>query len=189
MLYWYAIQTYSGNEDLVKSKINKEFLNYKTFLPKRELEIRKSGVLKKVTRSLFPGYIFLQLSRKITYEEVVEISKKCRYVGSKTGILKFLGINISKNQDKKEITSVKKQEIDFILSLTEKGEVITFSKYIKEGSKVKVLEGPLKGKEVIVKKINPRKKRITVEFYMLGKKHNIDLGGSLIKELDMVTSV
>ena len=184
--YWYALQTFGGYEESARDKVKKEFPEIETFVPKRELEIRKAGKVKNEQKPLFPGYIFIQFQNKIDYEKVVEILGRCRVSGSKTSITKFLGVTDTKIPGKKEIIPVRPEEIEYIFELTEDSEIISFSKFIKSGTKVKILEGPLKGKEAFIKKVNLRKKRITVEISLLGKSHEIDLGGTLVQDIDII---
>ncbi|MDH5719867.1 MAG: antiterminator LoaP [Spirochaetia bacterium] len=183
--WWYAVQAYGGNEEDAREKLKKEFPEIKTFIPKRELEIRKGGKIKKEKKPLFPGYIFISFEEKIDYEKALEVLRRCRTTGLKTSITKFLGIADTKISEKKEVLPVKTEEIAYIFELTQESETINFSKFVKSGTKIKILEGPLKGKEAVIKKVNARKKRITVEIYLMGKTHEIDLGGSLAKDFDL----
>jgi len=183
--YWYALQTISGNEEAAREKLKIEFSDAETFIPKRELEIRKTGKVKREQKPLFPGYIFICMPQKIDHEKAIEILNKCRSIGSKTSVTKFLGITDTKIQGKKEVLPVKPEEINYLFNLTGGGETITFSTFLKSGAKIKIIEGPLKGKEAVIKKVNPRKKRITVEIHLLGKSHEIDLGGSLAKDFEI----
>lgn len=185
MYYWYAVQTYGGKEDRCRKRLTKEHTNIHTFLPQRELEIRRIGKVSRKKFPLFKGYFFLRRDDRLTLMDAMDLKKSVRYLGLQPGILKIVGNPVTDGEyDETFITPIDASEMNFILDITREDEVIAFSKFVKEGNKVRILAGPLTGKEVLIVKVNPRKKRITVETEFLGQVRQIDLGGEMIHHMD-----
>jgi len=186
MSYWYAIQTFGGNEEKSRELINVNFPQYETLLPKRELLIRRGGKSTLERRSLFPGYFFLRSKKPIDSEAAKKIIEAGRHVGLRPGILRILGRQQTDFGDDAHYRAIPSLEMNIILELTQNDETIHFSQFIKEGKRVVFIGGPLKGKDVIIRKVNPRKNRITVEFSILGQSHRIDVGGELVRETSSI---
>ena len=67
-----------------------------------------------------------------------------------------------------------------ILALTSRGDTIGFSEVYKEGDRIVVVDGPLKGLEGIIERFDARKNRIKVYIQFLGNEKCIDLGAHLV---------
>jgi len=181
MSHWYALQCVSGKENVVRDGVQKVFTNYSTFFPRRELEIRKNGKTSLQVKSLFPGYFFLQSRTRLFYHEALDISRKVGEMCSSISFLKVVGMYRSdKSIGSDEIVPILNHEMDLFLNMTDEREVVQFSQYKKEGEKVQIISGPLSGREGIIIKINPRKKRIKVGVNLLGEIQVIDLGAEMI---------
>jgi len=180
MGYWYALQVISSKEKRAQKSIQKKYSQLKTLLPMRELSIRKGGSSHLEVKPLFAGYLFL-FSDKALDRMFFRQMQESLNIGLDPIILKVIGVDYSKEDG--FVYSVSQEEMDFILEITQQGEVIHFSEFIKEGSQVKIISGPLLNREVIVKKVDPRKNRITVEINLLGKAHRIDLGGKMVRSI------
>jgi len=50
----------------------------------------------------------------------------------------------------------------------------------KEGERIVVVSGPLKGLEGIIEKVDARKKRVKIRIQFLGQEKRVDLGAYLI---------
>lgn len=174
---WYAVQTYGGNEEKSRLKIEKAYPHYRTLLPFRVLEIRAKGRTRQVKKPLFNGYIFVETPEPIDLITSYEIVNSARNLGLQTGALKMPGAMVMKESIGSDpVLQVDPEEMQVILQLTEKGEEIGFSEYVREEGRVKILRGALKGLEAVIRKVIPRKKRIEVEFELFGKKQRIQLG-------------
>jgi len=181
MSYWYALQCVSGKEPVVRDGVVKTFANYSTFFPKRELEIRKNGKTSVQVKALFPGYFFLQSSSRLLYQEGLELTRKLNGMCSSAALLKVVGMHKNpKSIGSDEIVPVMNDEMDMFLNMTNDNEVVEFSQYKKTGDKVQIICGPLSGREGIILKINPRKKRVKVGVNLLGQVQVIDLGAEMI---------
>ena len=54
---------------------------------------------------------------------------------------------------------------------------------IKEGMKIQILDGPLKGNESIIKKVNLHKKTVTINLPIAGRENLIDVGIDIVSEM------
>jgi transcriptional antiterminator NusG len=181
MSNWYAVQCVSGKEEAARRCLLNLFKNYKTFYPKRELEIRKDGKVTKQIKALFPGYFFLQSGSRMMYYEAIEMVKNINGMFSGVTLLKVVGMTKDKNScGSDEITPIRDQEIDLFLEITNQEEVVEFSTYKKTGDKIKIISGPLTGLEGIIIKLNARKKRVKVGVELLGQMQIIDLGAEMV---------
>jgi transcriptional antiterminator NusG len=181
MNHWYALQCVSGRESVVRDGVQKIFTNYATFFPQRALEIRKNGKTSIQVKALFPGYFFLQSSSRLLYREAIELSRKINGICSSVSLLKVVGMHKNdKSIGSDEIAPILNHEMDLFLNITDDQEVVQFSQYKKEGDKVQIICGPLSGREGIIIKINPRKKRIKIGVNLLGEMQILDLGAEMI---------
>ncbi|MBF0207635.1 MAG: KOW motif-containing protein [Oligoflexia bacterium] len=101
-------------------------------------------------------------------------------MGNQRGIIRFLG----DDADFDHLLPIEEIEMRPILFLTRGGNIVKFSQFYKIGQKVRVINGPLEGLEGIIRRVNPRKKRITVSLRMLGVERLIDLGGERLTEIE-----
>jgi len=183
MSYWYAIQTIGGKEQGSREKIEKEYPGVTTLLPKRELYIRRRGKTRLEVKPLFAGYFFISTDKPLTVEKAAQMTSSGRYLGHQRGIVRIINNVIQSDTTADSyIEQVNKEEMQAILELTGKSEIISTSKFLKEGKTITIVSGPLEGKEVIIKKVNPRKKRITIEFSFMGEVRTFDVAGEMIKE-------
>ena len=179
MSYWYAVYTVTGKEDKLRKKILEKLNFISTLFPQRKLQIRRKGKSFNIIKSLLPGYFFIKSERLLKNEEaavIKETGKENFNIFSK-----ILGSDYKNN--KEPIRHISDKEMDHILFLTKNDDVVDFSTYLKEGQKVKIISGPLKGYETIIKKINPRKKRITISLNIFGVNKNIDVGGEMLENM------
>ena len=181
MNYWYAIQCASGKESVARKKIHDLFSGYKTFLPRRELEIRKSGKTSRQITPLFKGYFFISSKTGMLCREAVELVKRINDNSATAILYNVVGMSDKENSIGSDaLTPVNKDEMDALFDLTQGEEVVPFSSYYKEGSRLKIISGPLKGLEALLVKVNARKNRIKVAVDLFGERHFVDLGASMV---------
>jgi transcription termination/antitermination protein NusG len=169
---WYALFVETRKEDFVKRMIKRyiDCSNITVIVPKRKLIERKQGINRLVYKNLFPGYVFVYTVMNVDlYYEFKQIPR----------LYKLL--NYNRDYQPKEIkhhpfTEISINEISPVLSLMNNEETIDFSTVYTEGSKVRVIEGPLKGKETIIKKINKRKGRAKICLEMFAEEKLLDVG-------------
>lgn len=181
MAYWYALQCASGKEEVVRKKIGEMFSQYRTFFPRRELEIRKQGKTALQVTPLFKGYFFISSKTQILCREATDLVKKVNDISASGLLYKVVGMLAKENASGSDpVTPVKSDEMDSLFELTQGGEVVSFSSYKKAGESVKIISGPLKGLEGTLVKVNARKRRIKVAITLMGERQLVDLGASML---------
>mgnify|MGYP000869329166 FL=1 len=163
---WYAIFVESGYEDEFCLFINKAKsylfgdIQFDLLVPKRKIYERKQGICKEVIRKIFPGYVLLRT------DNIYEF-----YYGGKEGphFIRFLknGYNF---------LEIQPDEIGPILLLANQEGLIDISQAFIIQDRLVITDGPLAGRERIIKKIDKRKGRAKVEFSIDSSTRMIDLG-------------
>ncbi|MCB1202256.1 MAG: antiterminator LoaP [Leptospiraceae bacterium] len=175
--YWYALQVFGGHEDKARKKIKIHLGEIPVLLPRRELAIRRGGVVRNEQKPLFPGYLFINLNERLTYAQGIPLVRETKSTGLSPTILRMVGLDYGPGKNGDDlIKPVNEDEMQVILYLTREGELLQLSKVAKEGSQIRVLSGPLKGIEGIVRSFDHRKKRIKISIRLFGKEHQVDLG-------------
>lgn len=168
MIYvqWYALFVKTGEEEDMR-KYLETFLpdiNMKILIPKRKLQERRKGKVYEVIRTLLPGYVLVKTEMDVDFYYRL---KKL------PGLLKIL-------RDESEPLPIPEHEIAVILALTNQGDVIEFSEVYKEGDRIKVARGPMKGLEGIIESYDHRKKRLKIRLEILGQVKKVDIGAEFV---------
>ncbi|MDR1181318.1 MAG: KOW motif-containing protein, partial [Bacteroidales bacterium] len=118
-------------------------------IPKRELEERKGGVVRKVQRVMFPGYVLAGT------EDIIKLFQITYRVDDLLKILRHEGV----------FREIRLDEISQIVYMADGDGVIGISDMeFDEGNHVHVLAGPLKGYDGWITKVDRRKQRAKVRF-------------------------
>lgn len=167
---YFALHIKTGSEAILQKQISEKLPDDITALcPMRELLIRKRGKTKKEMKPLFPGYIFIHGE---------EIS------ASTLTILKSINGFFQVLPSNKKIKPVPEQDMQIINSLFRKNFTAHISKArFDENDRIQIIDGPLKGKEGLIVKIDKRKGRAKIIINAFDKEHFVDLGFELIGEL------
>lgn len=166
---YYALHIKTGSEEKLRELINKEFSGeIVVFCPLRELMIRKKGKTTKQSKPLFSGYIFIEAE-----EITAEILSKLKKI---PGFFQVLPSN-------KNIKPVGQQDMQFLNSLFGKNHTAHLSKArFDENDRIEIIEGPLKGKEGLIVKVDRRKGRAKIIVNAFNREHLVDMGFELISE-------
>lgn len=162
---WYVLQVIGGKENKMEKFISKlETDSLKPFLPRKKLKIRKGGITKDIIKPLYPGYIFIiGIWNLNEAKNIVKLPGAVKFIGGlySPGTLK---------NDEKEI-------INKII----KGGIAEYSKVVKEGSKIKIISGPLKELEGIIQSVDRRKQKAIVNLPLLNSIVKVTLGFEYMK--------
>lgn len=164
---WYAAFVETGKEDNVRERLEYRFQDRLDFyVPKRRLRERKGGIYHDVVRTLFPGYVLV--NGKIGMDE---------YYGFKNipGLWRLL-------KDEENLLSIAPKEAEIINKLISDSVVIGPSTIYKEGSRVRVISGPLCGMEGYIIKVDSRKGRARVRLPFLGEERITDLAVNMLSK-------
>lgn len=153
---WYVVQVMTGTEERTVESI-KQLLSpdcYELcFVPMQEVPYKKDGKYIKLTKPLFPGYLFL-----ITHD-IDQVNTELWKLAGFTRILGSAGSFIP----------MPPEEVEAFRSLTDQNYNVSLSKGYIIGDQITVTEGPLKGQEGRIRKIDRHKRVAMVEMPFLGK--------------------
>lgn len=163
LLLWYVMQVQTGSEEKIQlqcARLISDTVLHKCFIPYFKEQRKLHGEWKLLKKILFPGYVFMitDAPEDLWYE-----LKKVQ------GLTKLLSTD-------GEMIPLSGEKVEFLLRFGGEEQVVEISKGIFEGSKVKIISGPLVGKEGLIKKIDYHKRKATLEVDMFGRKQVIRLG-------------
>lgn len=166
---WYAVWLTTGREieDAEQIRLFTEGRGYDNcWIPVR-MERRKIGDhVEDVEKPLFPGYIFLEA--RDPEDLYLALKKFPRFsLMLKTG---------------ENYTPISPEEETFIRRLTDESGKAAVSLGVIKDKKLRVIEGPLKGLEQYVVKIDRHKKKATLEMHLLGKTHVFRMGLEVVEK-------
>lgn len=164
---WYVIQVRTGTErEIIKqcqTVISQEILE-KSFLPCFEEMKRYQGSWHKEQKLLFPGYVFL------ISEDSKQLYQRLKQV---IGLTKLL-----KTGD--QIISLTDAEIQFLLKFGGKEQLVKMSTGFMEKDQITILDGPLKGMEGYIKKIDRHRREASLTLSMFGRLLDVKVGLEII---------
>ena len=154
---WYAVYTRSRHEQ----KANERLLEKKveTFLPLIERWSRRKDRRKRIHIPLFPGYLFVRTL--LGAKNHLEILKT-------DGVVRILGNN-------ENPIPIPDEQIHAIQSLIRNGVAIERHPYLKEGMKVRVVNGPLTGIEGILLKTQAKRNRLVISVDLLQESVSVEM--------------
>ena len=179
---YYVIQVFSGKEEetikRIYNEIDKIDDSIDFFVPKRKRLIKKEGVSRELIETMFPGYIFIESDKN----NIVDLKKKLYKVKTLT---KLLGID-KDNKDYVASLSIEEEEfINLLLGKDNPSRTVELSHiYLTEGKEVVVIDGPLKGLEGKISKVNLHKRRVTVDIEFMGTITQAELGIDIVEEIE-----
>ena len=162
-LYWYCLYTRSRHEDFVYQRLSDKKIN--AFLPKLEVWSRRKDRRKKIQKALFSGYLFVH--ENLTHHIWLEILKT-------PGVVKILG----NEEGPMPIPEIQIESIRTILN--GKAAVSPFP-YLKEGQRVRVVDGPLKDCEGFLVKIKEGRERLIISIDLLKRSVAVEIEGASVE--------
>jgi len=168
---WYAIFVKTGEEDVVEKYIDYYFNKSQCHLliPKKRINEKRKGKLYSVVKTLFPGYVFINADMNINMYYIIKKLPK---------VYKIL------NESNEFYSRIQDYEMEPILQLTKKNDIIDYSKGFIKNSKVYIEEGPLKGLEGLIRKVDKRKCRAKIALDFMGSEKLVELGVELLRKSD-----
>ena len=166
---WYVIQVKTGTEEEIRQQcervIEKDILE-RCFIPYYEGKKRICGEWKIYKKVLFPGYVF------VVTENLEKLYEALKWV---IGLTRLIGTG-------REIVPLTEEERRFLLDFGGEEQVVSLSEGIIENSVTKILSGPLKGKEALIRKIDRHKRKTWLEIEMFGRKQEIQVGLEIVSK-------
>ncbi len=137
-------------------------LNISLIWPRRSLRIRRKGHWTKTSVPVFPGYIFLDVDKfpPLLYWRLKNLPYFYRFLTSNTNI-----------------NPIPQKEAQVICQLLKYGEIVRESIGTFDlNNKILVTEGPLKGLEGSIVKVDKRKGRAKVRLNLYDESYLVDFG-------------
>ena len=168
---WYVIWTTTGSEqklDLwIKEYVPNEYYD-DCFVPLIDQNKKVNGVWKTVHKTLFPGYMFVNTDS----ERIESFAERIKHSDQFAVVL----------STDERFTPVSNEEVFLIENAFANNGVLGSSIGIIEGDMVKILSGPLIGKEGLIKSINRHKRTAIIELNMFGRVSTIKIGLEIISK-------
>jgi len=167
---WYVIQVRSGQEQQFRNRSSKFIPSENRadlFIPLRRMIIRRKGKELIEELPVYPGYIFLA-----TPELSPEQAGRYRKVD---GFLKWVGGD-GKPQ------AMQREDLQILQQFLSHGEVMGISLVTySDDMRIQVVEGPLKGLEGRIVRVDKRKRRAHVRLDMYRSSFEIDFSFEWLK--------
>ena len=174
-MLWYALQTYSGQENKAKAHLEKAIedgeLQHKVreiLVPTEEVTEMRNGKQVTTRRKFYPGYVLIQM----VFDE------ETSYLVTDTpGVSRFLG-----GGDQPQ--PLKDSEIELIIERTKRGATKTISETpFEDGDSVMVVDGPFSGFSGVVEVIDAERGKVRVMVTIFGRATPVDLEFAHVKPL------
>jgi transcriptional antiterminator NusG len=164
---WYVVNTYSGHENKVKEKLEmraesmdmQDYI-YRVVIPEEKVVEVKDGVTKEKTKKMFPGYILV---------EMVMTDEAWYIVRNTPGVTGFIG---SSGKGAKP-TPLQPYEVDNILHSMGVAKNAN-AEELKEGDKVKIIDGPFVGMNGTVESIDTENNIANVLVNLFGQETSVE---------------
>lgn len=167
--HWYAIHTYSGYENKVKTHLEARIVSmnvkdmiFRVVVPtEEEIEI-KGGQRRTVTRKVYPGYVLV---------DMVLDDNTWHVVRNTPGVTGFVGGTST------EPVPLTESELRYILKSPTKGEEVKPKTKVQYqvGQTVKVIDGPFAEFIGTVSEIHPDRNKVTVLVSFFGRETPVQL--------------
>ena len=165
----YVVQVIGGRENTARNLLYKHASDCleECFLPKYELMKRKEGEWHKVKELLFPGYLFVQT------DNPEQLNARMRAIPV---FMRLLGSN-------DQFIPLVPEEFSWLNTFAGAGKhLVEMSQGVIEGDKVIVTEGPLKGREAMIIKMNRHKRLAYLDLQMFGRQKTVRIGLEIVRK-------
>ncbi|MDR0949807.1 MAG: antiterminator LoaP [Lachnospiraceae bacterium] len=172
---WYVLFTKTGYEDRVLMQMKKCFTleEVSPFIPKYEYYHKYANKkVQKEFKAMFPSYIFLESS--CDNNEFYDLTR--RFIRHFENPLKLLKYGKSSEMIMRE------QEKAFLMSLYNEEKCLLASVGFIIGDHIIITDGPLMGRESIIRKIDRSRKRATIEIEMMGRTIKVYVGLDILEK-------
>jgi len=164
---WYVLHTIAGREQRAALKLNRLLDQaFSFYLPRKEVIHTLKGQEKRVHKALFPGYFFVHK----------DIEMLAQHLSQKKWSGTAIPLRI-----RDRYLSVYPHEMERLFSMAGPDGIIPVSKGVCQGSRVKIVHGPLKQFEGEILFVNRRKKKARVRMNLMNRSVDVTLGLELIR--------
>lgn len=166
----YVIQVVGGKEqhvcDLVNKLLSKSIKE--CFIPRREVMRRAEGSWISIRETLFPGYLFVET------DNIQHVMERLARIPALT---RLLGVSDER------VIPLSQDEVAWLTALMKPlDKVVEMSVGVIEGDQVIVTDGPLKGHEALISKIDRHKRLAFLDMRMFGRTKTIKVGLEIVRK-------
>lgn len=168
----YVVQVTGGREEHVRGLIRQRCGDSleDCFAPACDVMQKRHGEWQPARKLLFPGYVFVQTS------EPEELLKRLRDVNEFCRLLGVTGDSFS---------ALTEDEVAWLDALTDTGtHSMGMSEGVIEGDRVIVTQGPLKGREAHIKRVDRHKRMAYLDVHILGRATQIKVGLEIVRRYE-----
>ena len=171
---WYVVNTYSGHENKVKEKLDmrtesmglQDYI-FRVIVPEQTVVEEKDGVSKEKVKKMFPGYILV---------EMIMTDEAWFIVRNTPGVTGFIG---SSGKGAKP-TPLQPYEVETILNNMGISRIDAPNE-LKEGDKIKIIDGPFVGMTGTIESIDLENKIVNALVDLFGQETSIEVE---LKQID-----
>lgn len=168
---WFAVQVLTGKEKeyrLFANSLVPVEQQAKLYIPTRRMVIRRRGTEIAEERPVYSGYIFL-VSDTMSPEQAGLYRRV-------PGFVRWVGTD-GRPQ------GIRTEDLEVLHHLLSHGEILGISRArYDENMRIQVIEGPLKGLEGRIVRVDKRKRRARVRLDLYNNSFEVDFGFELIEE-------
>jgi transcription termination/antitermination protein NusG len=170
-MQYYTIHVLTSSEDDFTRRLVPIIGQGRLIVPKKKMQIRRRGKMIQTLLPVFPGYVFIQAEAILSELETYWSIRKT------PGFIRFL-------RESSCPTPLSDRDVLLLRRFISFGEYADTSKVtFDENDRIVILEGPLKGLEGQIIKVNRRKGRAKVLLDMYGEAFPIDLGFEVVERV------
>jgi transcription termination/antitermination protein NusG len=170
-MQYYTIHVMTADEDDFARRLLPALGPGRLIIPKKLMPIRRKGKNLKKLMPVFPGYVFIES------EDILDELDTFWAIRRTSGFIRFLRESASP-------TPLSDRDVSLLRRFMSLGEYADTSKVtFDENDRIVVLEGPLKGLEGLITKVNRRKGRAKIRLDMYGEAFPIDLGFEVVERV------
>jgi transcriptional antiterminator NusG len=169
--YTIQVKTVSETKFIRLYRATHQDVPLKFYFPQRRMMIRKAGKMHEDIKSIFPGYVFLELAEN---EKIVDYYWDIKHTD---GFFRFLKSNTN-------IEALSGRNLETVLHfILLKDAMAGISKVtFDENQRIAVAEGPLKGLEGSIIKVDKRKGRAKIKLDLYDDSFTIDLAFEMLEK-------
>ena len=166
---WYVIWVESGKEHKVRGMIESQVPSGtydRIVIPEKRIQKKFKGEWQEVQSVLFPGYLF------VVAEDITEFAAALVAVPEFTKMLKA----------DNEIVPIYPEEEAVLTRLVDQDEIVKMSEGIIENDKVLIFDGPLKGMEGTIQRINRHKRVAVIRMELFERVMLVEVGLEVVEK-------
>jgi transcription termination/antitermination protein NusG len=168
---YYTIHVLTSSEDDFARRLLPVLGQGRLIVPKKMMPIRRGGKKLQKLLPVFPGYVFIES------EDILDELSAYWVIRRTPGFIRFL-------RESSSPSPLSDRDVALLRRFMSFGEYADTSKVtFDENDRIVVLEGPLRGLEGQIVKVNRRKGRAKVLLDMYGEAFPIDLGFEVVERV------